>query len=200
MRTLRSLAGMPVVCHRRRIGRLLRAELSEDLRRLVGIWVGTGLRGTRWISVEDLQILGEAAILADSCGVRKPMRCAPLFRRAVSTDGARLGVITGADIDTLSFTVASLELSLGFWEDIAHRRLRVTRYTTNRQTGEIVIDPAEQEKEGCIHEGRHDQGTDDRHADRLGSRDGFRRDELADGAEMEPEGPADRELGFRPNG
>lgn len=200
MKKLRSLTGMPVVCDRRRVGRLLRAELSEDMTRLRGIWIGAGLLGTRWICAEDLQILGEAAILADSCGERMPMRCTPLFNRAVSTDGLRLGVITGAEIDAISFAVTSLELSRGFWEDLSHRRERVTRYTANRQTGEIVIDSVEEAKEGFYDEGRHGQGADHRCSDRLGGSDGIWRHELADGAEMEPEGPQDRQLDFRQNG
>ena len=40
MRKLRSLTGMSVVCGSHRIGRLLQADLTADLRQLSGIWVG----------------------------------------------------------------------------------------------------------------------------------------------------------------
>lgn len=194
MRTLRALTGMPVVCRGRRIGRLLRAELSEDLTRLGGIWVGAGLAGTRYLPAEALQILGRVAVIADSRGTRRRMTSQPLFRRATATDGARLGAVTGAEIDEVSFAVTALELSRGLWDDLFARRARVDRFTVNRETGEVIVDPAGQTREGCIDEGRHDQGTVHRHADRLGSGHGVRRDELADREAVEPEGEADRKL------
>lgn len=197
MRTIRSMIGMPVVYKSRRIGRMVRAELEEDLTRLKGIWVSAGFRGARWLSAETLQLIGRVAILSDGPGTRRRMRFAPLFRRATGTDGARLGAITGAEIDELSFAVTALELSRGFWDDLMTRRLRVRHFTANRETGEIIIDPAELEREGWIDEGRHDQGPDHRDADRLGGGDDVRRDELADRAQMEPGGQKDRQLDLR---
>ena len=99
MRKLRSLTGMSVVCGSHRIGRLLRAELTADLRQLSGIWVGAGLMGTRFIPAERLEMLGRVAVMADDRGRRGSMRSSPLLKRAVSTDGRRLGAITGAEID-----------------------------------------------------------------------------------------------------
>lgn len=200
MKRLNGLIGMPVVCRSRRVGRALRGELTEDLTRLKGVWVGAGLRGTRYIPSEALQMLGQVAILADGLGERRRMDCPPLLRRAVSTDGTRLGAVTGAEIDELSFAVTALELSRGLWDDLTDRRLRVTTYTANRENGEVIIDLTDATKEEWIDEGRHDQGPDYRNADRLGGGDGVRRDELADRAQMEPEGEADRQLDLRPGG
>lgn len=200
MKKLRGLIGMPVVCRGRRIGRLLRGELSGDMTRLQGIWVGAGLRGTRYIPSEELQLVGQVAVLADGRGERRRMTCKSLFRRAVSTEGTRLGAVTGAEIDELSFAVTALELSRGPWDDLMEGRLRVTRYTAARENGEVVVDPADTAKEGWIDEGWHGQGADHRDADRLGGGDGVRHHELADRAELEPEGQNDRELDLRPRG
>jgi len=194
MKTIRSMIGLPVVYRNRRIGRMIQAELEEDLTRLKGIWVSAGFRGARWLSAEALELVGRVAILSDGPGTRRRMRFAPLFRRATATDGARLGAITGAEIDEVSFAVTALELSRGFWDDLTHRRLNVRRFTANRETGEIIIDPAELEREGWIDEGRHGQGPDYRYADRLGGGDDVRRDELADRAQVEPGGAEDRQL------
>ena len=71
MRKLRSLTGMSVICGSHRIGRVLRAELTGDLKQLSGIWVGAGLLGTRFIPADRLQLLGRAAILADDRGRRE---------------------------------------------------------------------------------------------------------------------------------
>jgi hypothetical protein len=75
--------------------------------------------------------------------------------------------------------------------------LKVSVRLKNRETGEIIIDPAELEREGWIDEGRHDQGSDHRDADRLGGGDDVRRDELADRAQVEPGGQKDRQLDLR---
>ena len=82
MRKLRSLTGMSVICGSRRIGRVLQAELTGDLRQLSGIWVGAGLLGTRFIPSESLEMLGEVAVMAEDRGKRRPMRAKPLLKRA----------------------------------------------------------------------------------------------------------------------
>ena len=200
MRKLRSLTGMSVVCGSHRIGRLLQADLTADLRQLSGIWVGTGLLGTRFIPAESLEMLGQVAVMAEDSGKRRPMRSAPLLKRAVSTDGRRMGAITGAEIDELSFSVCALELSAGLWDDLIHHRQRVTCYTVNPDNGEVVIEPAEATREEGEHEGWIDEGPDHRYADRWIGCDGVRHHELADGEALEPEGPADGQLDLRQGG
>ena len=149
MRKLRNLAGMPVLCQRQRIGRLVQAELSEDLMRLEGIWVDGGLRGTRYIPAEQLGMIGEVAVIADGRGVKRRCGARPLFVRAVDAGGERLGAIVGAEVDELSFQVRALELTRGFWDDIAAGRERVERYTAQPERNlVIVLDAAEdQERE-----------------------------------------------------
>lgn len=194
MRKVRTLIGMPVVCDDRRIGRVLAADLAEDLRQLQGIWVGRGLTGTRYISSENLEMLGRVAVMADSAGTRRRSHAERLFRRAISTDGQRLGAIIDAEVDELSFRVVALELSAGLWDDLLHPRQRVTRYAVNRESGVVVIDPAGEETEASANENRSVEGPFDGHADRRLGGDHFRRDELADGEKVEPEGEADGKL------
>ena len=81
MRKLRNLTGMPVLCQRQRLGRLMQAELSEDLRRLEGIWVDGGLRGTRYIPAEQLGMIGEVAVMCDGRGAKRRCNARPLFLR-----------------------------------------------------------------------------------------------------------------------
>ena len=194
MRKLRALIGMPVVCGNRRIGRVLRADLGRDLRTLDGIWVGAGLRGTRFIPVEKLQLLGRAAILADDWGQRGRPGTAPPLRRAVSTDGRRLGAITGAEIDELTLSVAALELSRGLWDDLAHARARVLRYTVRPDTTDVIVCPDDMDREGDFDEERHDEGIDHRHGPGRGGDDPVRGDELAGSPGREPEGQAGGQL------
>jgi len=191
MRKLRALTGMCVICGSHTVGRILKAELTEDMTQLSGLWVEAGLLGTRFIPAERLEILGRVAVIADDCGRRKRMPTRAMLARAVSTDGRRLGAITGAEVDEMSFAVCALELSAGLWDDIVRHRQRVTRYAVNPENGEVIVDPAEAEREEGSHEGRNDEGPDRGHADRRIGCNRVRHHELADGEEVEPEGQAD---------
>ena len=137
MRKLRSLIGMPVICHQRRIGRLMQAELSDDMRRMEGVWVDTGLKGTRYIPAEQLCMIGEMAVLADARGKRRRCSARPVLARAISTDGSRIGAIVGAEVDEISFLVLSLELSRGFWNDLLRGRDRIESYRAHG--GAIIV-------------------------------------------------------------
>lgn len=145
MRKIRNLIGMPVICSRRRIGRLVQADLSEDLRRLEGIWVDGGLKGTRYIPSEQLSMIGERAVIADNRGQRKKCTGRPLLYRAVSTDGSRIGAIVGAEVDEISFLVRALELTRGFWDDLYLGRSRVEAYSL--QGGEVIVQDSTQDFE-----------------------------------------------------
>ena len=194
MRKIRVLIGMPVVVNNRRIGRVVQAELSEDLRQLDGLWIDAGLRGTRYLPSDSLEMLGQVAVMADDAGRRRRCKSAPLFRRAVGTDGRRLGAITGAEIDELSFRVEALELSRGLWDDLLCGRARIRNFTLNRENGSVVIDLTETEKEGTSNEERHDEGTHYRRADRRFRSDDVRRDELAGRKADEPASQEDRPM------
>ena len=74
MRKVRALIGMPVVCEDRRIGRVLQADLADDLGQLEGLWISRGLRGARYIPAESLRLLGRVAVLTDSPGARRRAR------------------------------------------------------------------------------------------------------------------------------
>jgi len=156
MRTVRALIGMPVICRSKKIGRMIQAELSDDMKQMNGIWVDGGLRGTRYIPSESLQMLGNVAIMTDDSGKRKRLTASPIFHRAISTDGRRLGAVTGAEINDLSFSVESLELSCGIWEDLLESRKRILCYSANQETGDIIIEINQKEREESSDEKRHD--------------------------------------------
>ena len=140
MPTLKALMGKIVVCDGRKLGRMVQADLTEDLKRLRGVWVSSGWRGERYLSAECLETLGENVILADGAGRRSRVKASPILRRAIGTDGSRLGAVVGARIDPISFAVTDLEVSAGFWDDLVNRRRRILRYAVNRTTGDVVID------------------------------------------------------------
>ena len=147
MRKIRNLIGMPVICHRQKVGRLVQAELSPDLRRMEGIWVDSGLKGTRYIPAEQLSMIGERAVMADSRGRRRRCSSTSMLHRAVSTDGNRLGAIVGAEGDEISFQVRSLELTRGFWDDLYAGRSRVENYNAESGGAEVIVMDSTQDSE-----------------------------------------------------
>lgn len=200
MRKVRALIGQPVVVNHRRIGRVVQVELNSELTELTGLWVDEGILGTRFIPSESLAMLGKVAVMADERGKRKRCKSPALFRRAVGTDGSRLGAITGAEIDELSFRVNALELSFGLWEDLLIGRRAIRQFTLNRETGDVLIDTAESEKEEDHHEKRNDQGTDHRRGDRRLGGDDVRRHELAVCPADEPADEKDRPVDRQQDG
>lgn len=197
MKKVRSMIGMPVICRREKVGRMIQAELAKDLKQMNGIWIDGGLRGTRYISAENLEMLGDVAIMADTQGSRGKLSPSPIFFRAISTDGRRLGAITGAEINELSFIVESLELSNGIWDDLFNQRMRVHHYTVNHETGDVIIDDTENEKEEALHEERNDQRIDHRNADRRFGSHNLRRNELENRKGLEHESPENRSMDFQ---
>lgn len=133
MRKLRSLIGMPVLCRRQKLGRLVQAELSPDLRRMEGVWVDCALLGTRYITSDHLSMLGEVAVHSDDRGMRRRCTASPLFCRAASTDGRRIGAVVGAEIDELSFLVTALEITGGVWDDLYTGRSRAEHFTVSSE-------------------------------------------------------------------
>lgn len=139
MRKLRNLIGMNVICGRKRIGRVIRADLSDDLTQMDGIWIDCGLRGTRYISSDRLSMIGNVAVMADGRGQRKRMKESALLYRAIATDGRRLGAITGAAVDELTFMVIFLELTHGYWDDLMSGRSSVYAYSVSPERREVIV-------------------------------------------------------------
>lgn len=146
-KTLRSLSGLPVVCAGKRIGRVAQAALSDDLTRMDGLWVDAGLGGARFVPAEAIEVLGEVSVTVDMPGKRQKMQKTPLFRRAVGTDGTRLGAVVGANVDCVTFQVTSLTVSTGYWDDLLYGRLNIRRFAATGD-GEVVADTRTREEDG----------------------------------------------------
>lgn len=194
MKRIRTLIGLPVIMNEKRIGRVIRCQLSQDLTRLEGIWIAAVFFGARFIPCEDLCVIGQVSIVSDSHGQRRKPCNASLFRRAIGTDGSRIGAITGAEIDELSFRVDALELSRGIWDDLLGGRILVKTFTLNQATGDVIIDASNLWKEEKQHEKQDDERSDHRSCSgRLGSYD-VRHHELAVGTADEPSDEENRSL------
>ena len=91
------------------------------------------------LHVEEIEVLGGVSVTVDAPGRREKPRRKPLFRRAVTTDGARLGAVVGARVDAATFQVTSLTVSTGYWDDLLSGRLDVRHFAVTER-GEVVAD------------------------------------------------------------
>ena len=139
MKTLRSILHLPVLCRGKQTGRVTQVRFSDDLMRMEGIWVDSGLRGTRFIPVENISRIGSIAVLVDDPGTRRRCTDLPLFRRALTTEGVRIGAIASAEVDETTFQVEALELTKGWLDDLLDSRLRVRRFTACPSGGAVII-------------------------------------------------------------
>lgn len=149
MKNARSILGMPVVKGGRKIGRVTGVDYNRSLRALAGVWVYCGVRGTRYIARTGLSMLGDVALLATQSGKRTHFDEPPLFRRALSTSGGRVGAITDALIDENTLEVPALELSLGYLDDFTGGRQRVWQFKVC-DNGDVIIEQPDAVPEGRI--------------------------------------------------
>lgn len=138
MKDMRNLVGLPVIYGGARIGRAASVELSEDLTQLSGLIVDCGIKGSRFIAADDVQLLGDVSIIAASMGKRAPAQV-PLRRRALSTDGAIQGAISSALIDEDTGKVDALLLSLGYIDDFLSGRRWIRQYVVQKDSGDVIF-------------------------------------------------------------
>lgn len=130
---------MSVLVQGERIGRAASVELTDDLTRMRGLYVDCGMRGSRFIPVDMIELLGEVAILSRGSGRRASAKANVLPRRALSTDGQLLGAVSGAMIDETTRDVQALQLSRGYIDDLLVGRQWVRHFTVNPNSGDVVF-------------------------------------------------------------
>ena len=144
MKTARTLIGLPVVMDSRRLGYVSAVEPDDSLRTLKGIYMNCGLIGTKFIARNELDLIGDVAVLVHGTGKRSQPFAPSLPRRALSPDGGRLGAITDALIDEETFSIPMLEFSSGYFDDLTQGRARIGCFSVT-QNGDVVIETSEGE-------------------------------------------------------
>lgn len=128
-----------MIMNGKRIGRALDIGVTDDLRRMTGVYVDCGLKGNRFVPSDDVNVLGDVAIVVDSEGKRSRVDGSNRIIRAVSTDGRRVGAILGLLIDEEEKCVEALELSRGYLDDLIGGRHYVRQYTVGADGDEVII-------------------------------------------------------------
>ncbi len=184
MKGVKAFVGMPVILDGKRIGHVACLTLDEGLTRVTGLRIARGLRGNRFIPARAVSLLGDVAVLVTDEGVRAGGERGLTIRRATTTDGQILGAITGALVDEGTRLVAALELTSGWWEDLARGRRYVYGWTAN--PGSVILE-CDGER-GSEHEERNLYGDDRRRADRRSGGGGAGHDGRAGAAPGEADG------------
>ncbi len=143
MKSMFSVIGLPVISNGKKLGRVAEAALSDDLTRLTGIYAECGFKGSRFIPSGQMRLIGDVAILCDGEGYRARVQRVPWPKRAVTTDGRRLGAITGVMLDESTFAVVALQLSLGLIDDLLSGRKWISSFSVSPASGDIVLDEGE---------------------------------------------------------
>jgi len=138
IRKAKSMLGMPVVCHGERLGRVSYVLPDEALHTISGLYFHCGVAGSRFIRFDQLELIGDLAVLTHDSGKRMQLHHQPLLRRALAQDGARIGAITDILIDEGTLRIEGLELSRGYLDDLSHGRECVRQYTVQKN-GDIIV-------------------------------------------------------------
>ncbi len=147
MKNGKSMLGMPVICNGKRLGRVSYVLADDALGTLSGLFLHCGLAGSRFIERSALDLIGDIAILAHSCGRRMQPSQPPLLRRAISPGGERIGAITDVLLGENTLRIEALELSRGYLDDLSRGREYVRQFTVQKN-GDIIVGSAEGGKEG----------------------------------------------------
>ncbi|MBQ3078786.1 MAG: hypothetical protein IJC48_02135 [Clostridia bacterium] len=195
MKSIRSLIGMMAISSGggRRLGRVLKLSFDEALSGLDGIWIAGRLGKTMFCPAEDVEMLGDVAVIVGKISRRKPQGEPFRMRKALDASGALIGAIVGAYVSEETLIVEELEMSLGFWEDVAGGRKSIRHFSVRTPGGDVVVS----EKGGEENEEELGSRYDRRRDDRRIRGDGLWHDELADGAE---DGKSRDECGSRNHG
>lgn len=121
------------------MGRVVSAELTQDMTKLRGIYVDCALRAGRFIPEQQIALLGDVAVFVRQRGRRAKLKKDMPPRRALSTDGQRLGAISGAVIDENTRDVAALVFSRGYIDDLLTGRQLIRQFMVNRESGDVVL-------------------------------------------------------------
>lgn len=136
---LSRLLGLPVILGGKTVGRVERAVVSPDGRRLRGLILRQGLGGARWAGLEDIAVLGEVSVILQHPPVRLPPDAGFALRSVQDSGGLTLGWVTDVLLNPATCRVSALEVSLGLMEELMGRRFLVRCWTVTPRTGQVMI-------------------------------------------------------------
>lgn len=138
---MKRLIGLPVIQNGRQVGVVVRGVLSRDGRHLHGLVVRDGLRASRWIGAQHIELLGKVSVLSRTRPARLPKEADYRLFRVTDADGLRVGIVTDALLNEETLCVTALEISSGPIDDLLDGRFFATSFDVKsmHSTGHVVI-------------------------------------------------------------
>ena len=133
---------MPVIRGGELLGRVSFVLPDRQLRSVSGLYLYCGITGSRFIECAQLDMIGDVAVLAHGSGKRMQPDRQPLFRRAFSPDGKRIGAITDAIVAEDTLRIEALELTRGYLDDLTGGRTRIRQFSVQKN-GDVVVETPE---------------------------------------------------------
>ena len=135
------MIGLPVILNGRPAGSVARGVLSQDGRSLRGLVIRGGLRGSRWLPREQIELIGRMSVIARGKTERMPRDAGYRLFRVSDPEGARLGVVTDALLHEETFRVSALEISSGPVDDLITGRWYATAFYVQPRgdTGQVTV-------------------------------------------------------------
>lgn len=122
------MIGLPVIMNGKQRGNVLRGVLTEDGKNLRGLVIRGGLRGTRWLSREQISLIGEISVIGQGKTGRVPKNASYHLFRVTNSEGTRLGIVTDALLNEETLHVSALEISGGPLDDLIDGRWYTTAF------------------------------------------------------------------------
>lgn len=135
---LEHLLGLPAVFHGQVQGHVERAVLEANGHALRGLIIRRGFLGAKWVARQDIELLGDVSVILRNCPVRTPPDTHFHLKTVKDTRGATLGCVTDAFLSPEDLHVSSIEITLGFLEDLRSGRRRVQQFST-LPSGDVLI-------------------------------------------------------------
>lgn len=141
MTGLKKMVGLPVIVDGKTAGSVMRGVLSRDGRTLRGIVFRGGLMGPKWLTREQILLVGKVSVIASGKAHRLPRDASYRLFRVTDPEGARLGVVTDALLNEETLRVAALEVSSGPVDDLTDGRWYATAYSVRpgTDTGHVTV-------------------------------------------------------------
>lgn len=141
MTSIRKMDGMSVMQGSRLVGHVIRGVLSRDGRHLAGLLIKGRMGGTKWLSREEILLIGQMAVIAKREPGRVPEEAHYRLYRVSGADGERIGIVTDAIIYEETLRVAALEISQGPVDDLIMGRWYATAFSIlpGKHTGHVTI-------------------------------------------------------------
>lgn len=136
---LNCVLGLPVILRGRMVGRVERAVVEPDGRRLRGLTIRRGLGGAKWVEARDVAVLGEVSVIVDDEPSRLPHDADFSLRMVKDTAGMTLGWVTDVFLNPETFHVTGLELTLGLMEELLGGRLIARSWTVVPGTNQVLV-------------------------------------------------------------